>query len=83
MVDNLEAIEPRQERQITAAHEALDLLLFNFLQEFVYYKDAELLMLRVEQVCIASHDDQYMLTATAHGERLDPPATSRVWMSRR
>jgi SHS2 domain-containing protein len=72
MVDNLEAIEPRQAQQITTTHEALDLLLFNFLQEFVYYKDAALLMLRVEGVEITAHDGQYRLTATAHGERLDP-----------
>jgi SHS2 domain-containing protein len=72
MVENLDAIQPRQERQITIAHEALDLLLFNFLQEFVYYKDAELLLLRVEQVEIVAGAGHYGLTATACGEKLDP-----------
>jgi SHS2 domain-containing protein len=50
----------------------LDLLLFNFLQEFVYYKDAELLLLRVEQVEIITGASCYGLTATVRGERLDP-----------
>lgn len=72
MVENPDAIQPHQERQITVAHEALDLLLFNFLQEFVYYKDAELLLLRVGQVEITAAADRYCLTATARGERLDP-----------
>jgi SHS2 domain-containing protein len=72
MVDNLDSIEPRQERQLTAAHEALDMLLFDFLQELVYYKDAEQLMLRVGQVEIAERQGQYCLTATARGEQLDP-----------
>jgi SHS2 domain-containing protein len=72
MVENLDAIRPCQERQITVEHEALDLLLFNFLQEFVYYKDAEQLLLEVAQVEIARHAGRYRLTATARGERLDP-----------
>jgi SHS2 domain-containing protein len=72
MIENCDAIRPCQERHITVEHEALDLLLFNFLQEFVYYKDAEQLMLLAEQVDLARRDDQYCLFATARGERLDP-----------
>lgn len=72
MIDNLAAIRSCQERQITVEHEALDLLLFNFLQEFIYYKDAELLMLLVTQVDITRRDSQYYLSATARGEVLDP-----------
>jgi SHS2 domain-containing protein len=72
MVENLAGIEPRQERQLTAAHEALDMLLFDFLQVLVYYKDAEQLMLRVGQVEIAERQGQYCLTAIARGEQLDP-----------
>jgi protein archease len=72
MVENLDAIRPCQERRITVEHEALDLLLFNFLQEPVYYKDAEQLLLVVAQVEIARHAGCYRLTATARGERLDP-----------
>ena len=68
MVENCDAIRPCQERRITVEDEALDLLLFNFLQEFVYYKDAEQLMLLVEQVEIARRNDQYGLAATAHGD---------------
>jgi SHS2 domain-containing protein len=72
MVENLDAIRPCQEQRIMVDHEALDLLLFNFLQEFVYYKDAEQLLLMVAQVEIATHAGHYRLTTTARGERLDP-----------
>ena len=48
------------------------MLLFNFLQELVYYKDAEQLLLRVGQVAIAARSGSVFLTAMAHGERLDP-----------
>ena len=72
MVEDLEAIRPREERQLTADNEALDMLLFDFLQALVYYKDAELLLLRVPQVRIAQDDGGYRLEATARGEKLDP-----------
>jgi SHS2 domain-containing protein len=71
MVEDLDAIQGREERQLTAENEALDLLLFDFLQELVYYKDAEQLMLRVGQVRIAERHGHYGLTAVARGERLD------------
>jgi SHS2 domain-containing protein len=46
MVEELDTIQPRAERQLTAEHEALEMLLFGFLQALVYHKDAEQLMLR-------------------------------------
>ena len=41
MVDNLEAIEATETRSFELEDDALDMLLFNFLQEFIYYKDSE------------------------------------------
>ena len=72
MVENLEAIQPQDTRILNVEHEALDLLLFNFLQELIYYKDAEQLLLRVRQLCIADGRQPYSLQATAVGERIDP-----------
>ncbi|HEY9662866.1 MAG TPA: archease, partial [Allocoleopsis sp.] len=48
------------------------LLLFNFLQEFVYYKDSELLLLRAQHIEIKIQESIYSLKAIAQGERLDP-----------
>jgi SHS2 domain-containing protein len=72
MVEDLEAIQPQDTRILNVEHEALDLLLFNFLQELVYYKDAEQLLLRVQQLSIADNRQPYTLQATAVGERIDP-----------
>ena len=71
MIENLAAIEPRESRTVTLEHEALDLLLFNFLQEFIYYKDSEQLLLRASRVQIENRKDQYVLSAEARGEKLD------------
>ncbi len=72
MVEDLEAIQPQDTRVLNVEHEALDLLLFNFLQELVYYKDAEQLLLRVRQLHITDGRQPYILQATAVGEPIDP-----------
>ena len=72
MVEDLETIQPQDTRVLNVEHEALDLLLFNFLQELVYYKDAEQLLLRIRQLRITDDNQPYTLQATAVGERIDP-----------
>jgi SHS2 domain-containing protein len=72
MVEDLEAIQPQDTRVLNVEHEALDLLLFNFLQELIYYKDAEQLLLRVRQLHIADGRQPYTLQAMAVGEPIDP-----------
>jgi SHS2 domain-containing protein len=71
MVEDLDAIQPRQERRLSVEHEALDMLLFNFLQELIYYKDAEQLLLRIQQLRVDETNRPYALQATAAGEPLD------------
>jgi SHS2 domain-containing protein len=72
MVEDLDAIQPHDTRLLSLEHEALDLLLFNFLQELVYYKDAEQLLLRVRQLRIVEDNQPYTLHATAVGEPITP-----------
>jgi SHS2 domain-containing protein len=71
MVEDLEAIQPRETRTFNVDHETLDLLLFNFLQELIYYKDAEQLLLRVQELRLTANDPPYTLQATAVGEPID------------
>jgi SHS2 domain-containing protein len=72
MIDNLDAIEPRETRCIALKNDAIDMLLFDFLQELIYFKDANRLLLRIREVQIDEKDDAYSLNATAAGEPLDP-----------
>jgi SHS2 domain-containing protein len=72
MVEALNAIEPRERREFRLESEELDLLLFNLLQELIYYKDAEKLMLRVNQARVQAEARPYVLEAIARGETLDP-----------
>ena len=72
MIENLDAIEPKEQRTFNLENDELDLLLFNFLQELIYYKDSEQLMLRARQVQFSKKNGQQQLSAVAQGEKLDP-----------
>lgn len=71
MIEDLDSIELKQTRTFNLENDELDLLLFNFLQELVYYKDSELLLLRAQQVQIQKKDGLYQLIAVTQGETLD------------
>ena len=71
MIDNLDAIEPRETRHIELSNDEIDMLLFDFLQELIYFKDAERLLLRVRNVRIDEKDNKYLLEAEAVGEPVD------------
>lgn len=72
MIDNLDAIEPKEQRIFSLENDELDLLLFNFLQELIYYKDSEQLLLQARQVQFSEKNGQQQLSAVAQGEKLDP-----------
>jgi SHS2 domain-containing protein len=73
MVDDLETLAPQEERAFEVRDEALDLLLLNFLQELIYYKDADCLLMRVTDVAITRDPTAgYVVRARAAGEPLDP-----------
>lgn len=78
MVEDLAAIADKERRDISVgfvfSEESLEMLLFQFLQEFIFYKDAEELLLRVSEVRIqpGGQADNWTLKAQAYGEVLDP-----------
>jgi SHS2 domain-containing protein len=71
MIDNLDAIEPREMREIKLSNDNIEMLLFDFLQELIYFKDARRLLLRVSEVQIEQKAEAYYLKAKAAGEQLD------------
>ncbi len=71
MIENIEEIQPKETRNFQIENDELDLLLFDFLQELVYYKDSELLLLRTQEINIYEEDGQHKLNAVMIGEKLD------------
>ena len=72
MIENLKAIEPLETRRIELSNDKIDTLLFDFLQELIYFKDAERLLLRVRDARIDEKAEKYFLKTEAAGEILDP-----------
>ena len=71
MIENLEAIQPRETRPVELHNSALDLLLIDYLQELIYYKDSQQLLLRAHDLEITKQDEDWHLSGLLKGERLD------------
>jgi protein archease len=71
MVEELDSIRPLERREFILENEALDMLLFDFLQELIYYKDAEQLLLRVDRLAFLEEEGRHRLIAQTAGEIID------------
>jgi SHS2 domain-containing protein len=72
MVEDLDSIGEKECRPIHLEDTAIDMLLFQLLQELIFFKDAQQLLLRVSHVQVTPHEENYRLEADAYGEKLDP-----------
>ncbi len=72
MLPDPSQLAPRERRRIALANPAVDLLLFDFLGELIYYKDAEGLLLGLEGLKVREEPGGYGLEAQAAGEAADP-----------
>jgi len=72
MVENLDDIEENERKLIPCEAESCEMLLFHLLDELVYYKDAEQLLLRISEVDIRKNGKLWRLTAQAYGEQINP-----------
>jgi len=71
MVSNLASIRPRQYRHLRIKENQIDMLLFQLLQELIYYKDAEQLLLLVRNIRIEQHDADWSAFVEVAGELID------------
>ncbi len=72
MVRSLDSIRDTTSRKVFLAATELDLALMSFLDEIVFWKDAERLLLRPRDVRVRWRDGRYEITAELHGEPIDP-----------
>lgn len=71
MLVNPEGIAFSTKRSIALDNLDRELLLFEFLNEFIFFKDSELLLLKPESVEIEEVDGGYRLQCDARGEHID------------
>lgn len=72
MVGDLMTIRPRQFRHFRIEEAQFDMLLFQLLQELIYYKDAEQLLLLIKTIRIEQGKDNWSAFVEAAGESIDP-----------
>ena len=71
MIDEPDRIERKEAVDVELENDELEMLLFDFLNELVYYKDSRKLLLRVDEIKIED-EGQFRLAAKLYGEKLDP-----------
>jgi len=72
MVRDLDAVRNREYRYLRIAESPADMLLFLLLQELIYYKDAEQLLLRVMTIRVdPGENDTWTAYAEFAGEAID------------
>jgi len=72
MVDDPQLVKRQRELAISLEEEEFDLLLFVFLQELIFYKDARRLLLHAETVRIEERQGVFRLDAVVRGDEIDP-----------
>ena len=72
MIEDLNTIEPKESRFFKEKNNQLDLLLFDFLQEIIFYKDSEQIMLRAFELKIKKSNGEFCISTTFKGEPLNP-----------
>ncbi|MFI5304813.1 MAG: archease [Nitrospiria bacterium] len=71
MIENLENILPKIPVSFSVEHKEFDLLLFKFLSEIIFIKDAQRLLFRIVRINFAERDSGFTLEAKGYGEPVD------------
>ncbi|WP_136516403.1 archease [Geomonas edaphica] len=71
MVENLSEVRPAQTLEVKLEEENEEMLLFDFLNELIFYKDARRLLLLPTEVSVAPEDGGFVLRARLSGEEID------------
>ncbi|MFP4680757.1 MAG: archease [Chitinispirillaceae bacterium] len=71
MVEEPSSVNPLLERTIAVEEESEEMLLHSVLEELIYYKDAQSLLLRLDGGAIESRGDKLFFEGTASGEEID------------
>jgi SHS2 domain-containing protein len=71
MLPDLSALVPRERRRITITAKDIEALLFDLLQEVIYRKDAEGILLRLDAALFSLNAESITLEASLRGERID------------
>ena len=72
LIESPENIMPVEERKAVFDNTEIDLLLFDFLQEIIFFKDSESLILLPASMAFSIERNRHVVECTFSGERIDP-----------
>ncbi len=72
LVNEPQAVQLNEEREVELEDDDQDMLLFQLLQEVIYWKDTDKLLLRVKSCRLKERAEGWTLSAVLAGERIDP-----------
>jgi SHS2 domain-containing protein len=72
LIYNPDQIQPKILRNLSIQNQDLEFLLHDFLEELIFLKDTEGLLLRVEELNISDSPEGFLMTARLQGEPIDP-----------
>ena len=68
----LSGVEANEKVEMTGENEKIDRLLFDFLDDLLFYKDSKALIFNKFEINIEEKDNKYFLTCQAFGEKINP-----------
>jgi len=71
MLSNRESLRQRETREAHVENEDLEMALVQFLEELIYHKDANQLLLGATDVRVRQRDGSWIVDATLRGESID------------
>lgn len=72
VLENPESLKETVFLEVEIKEESLEMLLFNYLQELIFYKDAKELLLRAEKPVIKKNKNGFLLKGKLKGEKINP-----------
>lgn len=69
---DLKDVKQKIKKQVRLQNEKIDMLLFDFLQELIFLKDARLLLFSGIKVSVKEKNKKYFLESVLKGEKIDP-----------
>jgi SHS2 domain-containing protein len=71
MIMDLKTLASGEKRTLIFQEKSIDMLLYQLLEELIYFKDARKLLLRISDIRISVMKEDYRLTAKTYGETID------------
>jgi len=72
MIEEVSKIEEKYARDFKVSADSIDMLLFNFLQEILFYKDAEQILFKSFIIAMNEEEKTMELKVKAKGDKISP-----------